>query len=78
MTTRRRSEREQQKRSKRYLQTRDLADRYGVNKKTIERMWIDGRLPPPTLRSARTLLWDEELVEQHEREHLVATGRRYR
>jgi hypothetical protein len=30
-----------------YLTKRMLAERYGVTKRTIERMWADGRLPPP-------------------------------
>jgi hypothetical protein len=30
-----------------YLPKRKIAERYSVTVRTIERMWRDGRLPPP-------------------------------
>jgi predicted DNA-binding transcriptional regulator AlpA len=56
---------------KRYLRRRDLAERYKVTDKTVGRMIDDGRLPQPTMHNKRIPLWDESVVERHERQMLT-------
>jgi hypothetical protein len=57
---------------KRYLHRKQLADRYGVVERTVDRMIEDGRLPPPDFVSKRSPLWSEETLERHER--MLATS----
>jgi hypothetical protein len=54
-----------------YLRRADLAQRYNVTDRTVGRMVLDGRLPPPTLHNKRTPLWDEDVVTRHERQTLT-------
>ena len=53
---------------KRFLRKQAVADRYGVDIRTVERMIRpeDGRLPPPTYRG-RIPLWAEEDLDKSER-----------
>jgi predicted DNA-binding transcriptional regulator AlpA len=44
--------------SKTFLRKRAVADRYGVNKRTVDRWAEDGRLPPPIYRGIIPL-WDQ-------------------
>jgi hypothetical protein len=48
------------RRGKRYLRRHHLADRYGVDVRNIDKMRVDGRLPPPDVFIGRTPLWDED------------------
>src|SRR6516164_8295967 len=50
--------------AKRYLRKWEVATRYGVTGRTVERMSADGRLPPPIRLGARVLLWDEALLDE--------------
>jgi transposase len=52
---------------KTYFRKRQVAQRYGVGVRTVERMQGDGRLPPPDLILSRSPLWSDELLEAHER-----------
>jgi hypothetical protein len=52
---------------KRYLRRHDLAERYRCTERNIDLMKRDGRLPQPTLRYGRTLLWDETIIDKHDR-----------
>jgi predicted DNA-binding transcriptional regulator AlpA len=51
---------------KKFLRKRVVAERYGVNTRTIERMSIDGRLPPP-IYIGKFPLWDEEALDASDR-----------
>ena len=54
-----------------FLKKKDLARRYGgVTIRTIERMWEEGRLPPPDIYNGPSPLWSETSLEKHERRHL--------
>jgi len=52
--------------AKRYLRKWEVATRYGVTGRTVERMSADGRLPPPIRLGARVLLWDEALLDERD------------
>jgi hypothetical protein len=60
---------------KRYLRKRALADRYDVDIRTVERMWHDGRIPPPDIWNGRFPMWSEETLELAERTSLTRTVR---
>jgi hypothetical protein len=59
------------KMAKQYLRKRDVAARYGVNIRTVERMTEDDRLPKPVYRG-RIPLYDEEALDASDRVHAVA------
>jgi hypothetical protein len=50
----------------RFLRKAQVAARYGVNIRTVERMTIDGRLPAPTHRG-RFPLWRESDLDASDR-----------
>jgi predicted DNA-binding transcriptional regulator AlpA len=53
---------------KRFLRKASLAERYGVNKRTVDRMVVDGRIPPPRYLPGSTLpMWEEGELEANER-----------
>ena len=52
---------------KTFLRKRQVAARYGVGVRTVERMRDDGRLPEPDFYSGRFPLWSDQLLEAHER-----------
>jgi|SRR5215471_19766128 len=52
--------------AKRYLRKWEVATRYGVTGRTVERMSADGRLPPQIRLGARVLLWDEALLDERD------------
>jgi predicted DNA-binding transcriptional regulator AlpA len=51
---------------KKFLCKRGVAERYGVNVRTVERMSKDGRLPRPIHRG-RFPLWDEAELDASDR-----------
>ncbi|HKF07594.1 MAG TPA: hypothetical protein VKB89_02585 [Xanthobacteraceae bacterium] len=53
------------------LPTRVMSERYGVCVKTLERWTAAGILPPPIIINKRKY-WDEEELEQCEREGMRA------
>jgi hypothetical protein len=58
---------ERQHVSKKFYRKRDLAERYSASTRTIDRMKIDGRLPPPDLFLGPFPLWSNETIEANER-----------
>jgi hypothetical protein len=53
---------------KRYLRKKQLRERYGRdNDRYVERAVKDGRLPKPTMFQGKTPLWDEAILDAHDR-----------
>jgi hypothetical protein len=53
------------RRSRRYLRKRQVALRYGVDERTVDRMTRDGRLPPYIyLRGSKLPLQDEDELDR--------------
>jgi hypothetical protein len=53
--------------AKQYLRKADVAGRYRVTSRTIDRMVVDGRLPAPEFRG-RWPIWDEAKLDEADRE----------
>ncbi len=53
---------------KQFLRRKNLAERYQVTERTIERRVELGLLPRPEYFGGRFPLWDPEIIEQHERQ----------
>jgi hypothetical protein len=53
---------------KQFLRRKDLAARYGVDLRTVERMLKDGRIPPCDYKNKRAPLWSPDSLERHERQ----------
>jgi len=51
---------------KKFLRKKALAERYGVHIRTIERMWRDGRIPPPEY-IGQLPAWEESKLEASDR-----------
>jgi hypothetical protein len=49
---------------KQFLRKADVAQRYGVNARTVSRMAEDGRIPPPTRMNGRIPLWSEDALDR--------------
>jgi predicted site-specific integrase-resolvase len=47
--------------SKKFLRKQAVAERYGINVRTVERMVLDGRLPAPVYRGKFPLFAEDEL-----------------
>lgn len=56
---------------KQYLRRKAVAERYGVDIRTVQRMERDGRLPKPLYRG-RIPLQDEAELDASDRAHAVA------
>jgi len=52
---------------KTFLRKLQLAKRYGVSERTIDRMRRQRRIPPPDLYAGRFPLWWDETIEGNER-----------
>lgn len=50
--------------NERYLSHRDMAERFGVTRRTIRRWWYDGTLPSPVYQG-RTPCWPEGELNAH-------------
>jgi hypothetical protein len=48
-----------------------LAERYSRNPRTIERMCLDGRLPPPDFWVGRSPHWYEQTIVDNEKQALA-------
>jgi predicted DNA-binding transcriptional regulator AlpA len=59
---------------KRKLTMRLLCDRYGVCDRTIDRWTQTGVLPKPMVIN-RIRFWDEEAIEERDRERMTAAER---
>jgi hypothetical protein len=51
---------------KQFFRKAQVALRYGVDERTVDRMKLDGRLPPPTYRG-RIPLWDGTALDASDR-----------
>jgi hypothetical protein len=58
---------------KTFLRRRQVAARYNITTRTVDRWASDGRLPPPMLRG-RVPLWD--LDELEAQDHVAVTAAR--
>jgi hypothetical protein len=59
--------------SKKYLRKAGVADRYGVDERTVDRMKLDGRIPPAKyLPNSRIPLWDVDELDQNDRAATLA------
>jgi predicted DNA-binding transcriptional regulator AlpA len=54
------------KKPKRYLRKRAVAERYSVDGRTIDRMARDGRLPAP-IYITKFPIWDEDKLDASDR-----------
>lgn len=61
---------QRQHKSKRYLRKKAVAERYGVDDRTVDRMKEDGRIPPPFYRG-KFPLWDEDELDRRDRAALL-------
>lgn len=50
--------------NERYLSHRDMADRFGVTRRTIRRWWYGGDLPSPVYQG-RAPYWPERELNSH-------------
>jgi hypothetical protein len=57
--------------AKQFLRKAAVAERYNVVTRTVERMVVDGRLPPPTYRG-RIPLWLEDDLDAYDRAATLA------
>jgi predicted DNA-binding transcriptional regulator AlpA len=55
---------------KQFLRKSQVAQRYNVHERTIDRMSDDGRLPKPIHRG-KFPLWDETALEAYERRAVI-------
>jgi len=51
---------------KRYLRKGQVAERYGITTRSVDRMAEDGRLPAP-VHLGKFPLWDEARLDEHDR-----------
>lgn len=58
---------------KKYLRKFDVADRYGVDPRTVDRWVADGVLPKP-MYLGRTPLWHEDDLDANDRRATAAAG----
>jgi predicted site-specific integrase-resolvase len=58
--------------STKFLRKAAVAERYGVNPRTVDRMWRDGRLPAPVYRG-KFPLFDEADLDAADRAAVRAT-----
>jgi predicted DNA-binding transcriptional regulator AlpA len=55
---------------KQFLRKAQVAKRYSVHERTVDRMSIDGRIPKPIHRG-KFPLWDESELEESERRAVI-------
>jgi hypothetical protein len=53
--------------SKKFFRKRQVAERYSVNDRTVDRMKTDGRIPLPYYRG-RTPVWDGDELDAADRQ----------
>jgi predicted DNA-binding transcriptional regulator AlpA len=56
--------------SKQFLRKSQVARRYGVHERTVDRMALDNRIPRP-IHKGKFPIWDETLLEEYERRAIV-------
>lgn len=50
--------------NQKYLSHQDMAERFGVNRRTVRRWWYSGDLPSPVYQG-RTPYWPERELNAH-------------
>jgi predicted DNA-binding transcriptional regulator AlpA len=60
-----------------FLRKRQVAERYSVHERSIDRWKLDGRLPAPHMRG-RIPLWSERELEQLDRRATVTANQNNR
>lgn len=63
--------------STKFLRKAQVAERYSVNERSVDRWKLDGRLPPPHMRG-RIPLWREDELERLDRRATVAANQNIR
>lgn len=59
--------------AKKYLRKADVAARYAVDDRTVDRMKLDGRIPPPKyLPGSRIPIWEESELDLNDRAATLA------
>ena len=60
--------------TRKYLAKRGVATRYGVVPRTIDR-WVERKVLPPADRKINSRdYWDEDGLDEHDRQQTVAAG----
>jgi predicted site-specific integrase-resolvase len=60
-----------------FLRKAQVAERYSVNERSVDRWKLDGRLPPPHMRG-RIPLWREDELEKLDRRATVTANQNTR
>jgi hypothetical protein len=53
--------------AKKFLRKRQVAQRYSITPRTVERMVDDGRLPPPDFYRGKLPFWGEHTLDKADR-----------
>lgn len=53
--------------AKKFLRKRQVAQRYSITPRTVERMVEDGRLPQPDFYRGRLPFWGEDTLDESDR-----------
>ena len=60
--------------ARKYIAKRGVATRYGVVPRTIDR-WVEKKvLPPADLKINTRDYWDEDRLDEHDRQQTIAAG----
>ncbi len=52
----------------RYLNIREVAERYGISRSTVERYVKSGAIPEPVRLGGRTIRWRSDVLDRHDDE----------
>jgi predicted DNA-binding transcriptional regulator AlpA len=58
--------------SKKYLRKKAVAERYSCDERTVDRMKLDGRIPPPIYLGNKFPLWEEAALDESDRKAVLA------
>jgi len=58
--------------SKQFLRKQQVAKRYNIHERSVDRMSREGRLPAPIYRGNRFPLWDEDELDESDRRFAMA------
>jgi hypothetical protein len=58
-------------RPKQFLRKGSVAKRYDCDERTVDRMKLDGRIPPPIYRG-RVPMWDQDELDASDRSFVLA------
>jgi predicted site-specific integrase-resolvase len=60
--------------SHKFFRKAQVAERYGVDERTVDRWKLDGRLPAPHHYRGRIPLWDEAELDALDRQNTVTAN----